>query len=276
MSSLPDDWARPFAEAIIEACDIGPGPAGFLSKREFIAIRYGERLRFLKAVERVAPKVLSRGLAGKPRDAYQQIVDRAFRETEAANVRIMRYNKKRGGFLTPAATQTVRVPQISGGRYEVSDDPLLQTFAALLGTWAIRYKLNEEWILDAACETIDTWSQSGPQPHWTYHPPTWLLSIMVATEIAFPPPTTWRVPKETLDEFEKRVNQERSRLLRENGVIRRIVKQPGKNWHYEALARSLIDDEQDSELAKRYSTDYQTVQSGIKSAAALIDIPLPR
>lgn len=261
-----------------------------LSGREYTAAQYHERMRFLEAIERIAPKVLVPSLANNPRDAYVRIVDRAI-----ADYLALPEKPTRPGF--PMATpEPLEIPRLTIRDLEFSEDPLVKALADALRVWALRYRLAAPWIVDAGLQTLTAWEHPGNsvQPFWSYRPPPHKeRAIMpkrvferidndgdevfrmawMPPEIVYPP-----IPRgsdETYEHHEQRERAERKRWLRETGLEPKAWKQADSDWHYEALALHLAEYEPLPKLAIKFGTTRQNVEDRVWAAADLIGIPKP-
>lgn len=259
-----------------------PPPRG-LEHPDEDATKHENRWRFLQAVHRVQPRV-SGDLMGEPLDLFRPILEQAIARLPAEHRDTWRYRDVEptwGWFKHADAWQEQHHP----GSLRLRE---------YLLHWAHTWRLEDEWILETAVETLVHYSIDRDQPtlmplHYSGH----MMGIadpFSDEEIGFTfdPDDGWTASIESwaaakdrltasfngaLREYRQRVEA----MYREEGFEPLSGTRSRGGDHYEWLARHVVEREKFTEIARSTSTgvERQAVSPAVKDKAALIGPTLP-
>jgi len=238
---------------------------------ERVALRYGERLKFLAALGHICPIALAH-LSGVPFSVYERVIQRDFPADERFNNwhDVLRH-------VTPADLVT-------------PDEPLYEELAAAIASWSKLFRLRDDWVIAAALETLGGWCFGFPRDQFFMISGTpnmlerRIKSRMFDASVSIE--DTWLWWEETRDVIRRRMRASFDRQLAERlNQIEADIKSYGfvytppkkgkaAKQHYEWLARYQVAGEDFSEIGRADRKTRQAVEQAVKETAALIDLTL--
>lgn len=171
---------------------------------------------------------------------------------------------------------------------ESHDPPEALCLRDLLLRWSHKWRLEDDWCLEAAVETLAEWSAEGddPEPRPLYYLGTQMIEIPFnEEELRFsfshrgwsPTLETWETAKEWIDdgyrEALKEYKERVERLSRERGLVPVRQTKHRVGDHMEWLARVVLDeDEYDRIAADHGSITRQAVSKAVRMQAREIGL----
>jgi len=254
-----------------------------LSGREYATARYRERMRFLSAIEHVAPSVL-RALDNKPAEAYRQLVDE-YRQTYVARQPKPLARARPGQpFRVPPTPEPYDPPKPGSYELDTTTNPSARAFGVELRAWAAKANLNADWMIEAGRQTVIAWEfiyWELPEHVFHFAPPMHLQYLLTQYDVRgggrpmIEYPVIAREIDESFEAHQKRQTQEQRTWARNRGYDARWLKSAKKDWHYEALALRLARGYSMDELVAEFGRDWQTIEPGMRGAAEIIGLPYP-
>jgi hypothetical protein len=255
----------------------GPHPSRAFEHPGEDAGVHEERERFFQVLHRVEPRVAG-DLMGEPLTLYRPIYEAWRSQTD-------RYT---GWFL---GMEFGPLPGWSHFEHVTSRDPASHhRLRELLLRWSRKWRLVDEWCLEAAAETLASLSADGDDP--APRPLHYLGSRMI--ELPFSEDTlrftfsrrgweptleSWAAASDRLtDAFEGELKAYRERvehLVRETGLTPPRRGRLREGDHLEWLARYVVGRESSDEIADSLGISRQAVEAGYHGAAGRIGLTLP-
>lgn len=265
------------------------GPGGLLSNPEQ-EVAAARRL-FWAAVRRLAPEVIE-SLRTDVLPVFMALTQEARQTGGELCVAWLHfvYTSPMGVRITDESN----MPQLPAER--------LKLFETSLRTWAGRWNICVEWVLNRAKEALAYWAMSPPEDRaavegqcpqgWERHPLAgWPEKDFFNIVKPRPKPPLWNPSAESWDEYIASLEDYRREVLaawKEHGWTKARVKRSRSgpaDIHYEWLVRYQLLKESHKEIAEisdaadpigKSFIDVSTVRRGIAGAAKLIGLPLRR
>ena len=238
-----------------------------------------ERAEFLRLVSELERKVLDE-LAGAPFEHYRALVDSftGMHRSQPAGFGSI------GVMLTPATYPPLAFgePQARALRKQLVDTagvgPVWQ--------WARNWRLNEEWVVDVAYQTLEIWRRKPPKKddsmlHWGHVRVLSKPFLDPMRDPAYPPrPKAWDPLEESESGYQRRIDAYKAKaraVIRACGLIAARERAPERvRWLvYRHVCRQTYMEIAAAEL--RFSGRVvveDTVRKAVESAAEELDLPL--